>query len=320
MNSNRDTPLRLRQFGGHRTGPRLLITAGVHGDEYLPMLAVKNLIGRFEANRPLRSQLRGTVVLIPVVNRPAYLLGRRCGHDHLDLARCCPGREHGSPTEQIAFALSRQIRDADFYIDLHTGGTELCVLPLAGYVLHPDSAVLEQQRRLASAFQLPLLWGTSAELQGRSLSVARDAGVPAIYVEYLGAHRELSEVASGVMHSGQPDHPFIAGCLNVMRQLGMIDGSELATVEQETIEDWRPDSGHLQICNPAPASGFLRSHVRLGQHVSGGELLAQIVSENEDRIESVESMQEGKVVVLRDYPRIKQGDCVAVIAEHFEAT
>ncbi len=283
------------------------------------MLAVKDLIGRFETNGPLRSQLRGTLVLIPVVNRPAYLLGRRCGDDQLDLARCCPGQEHGSPTEQIAFALSRQIQDADFYIDLHTGGTELCVLPLAGYVLHPDATVLEQQRRLSAAFQLPLLWGTSAQLQGRSLSVARDAGIPAIYVEYLGGHRELSEVASGVMHSGQSDHPLVAGCLNVMRHLEMIDESERLVVEQEVIEDWRPGSGHLQICNPAPATGFMRSNVRLGQQVSRGELLANILSESKDRIDAVESRQEGKVVVVRDYPRIKQGDCVAVIAERFEA-
>jgi predicted deacylase len=40
----------------------------------------------------------------------------------------------------------------DGYIDLHTGGTELAVLPMACYMLHSDATVLEQQRPMARAF------------------------------------------------------------------------------------------------------------------------------------------------------------------------
>ncbi len=312
--------LQIRGFGGRYDGPHLLITAGVHGDEYLPMLAVKELVTRFQFNAELLRSLRGTLTLIPVVNRPAFLRGHRCGEDGKDLARTFPGREDGSPSEQIAFALSERIRLADFYLDLHTGGSELCVLPLAGYMLHPDTAILEQQRSLAAAFQLPLVWGTSAELPGRSLSVARDFNVPAIYVEYLGAHRELSEVATGAMRGGQPEHPLIAGCMNVMRHLGMLDGPAETSTAQESIEDWRSESGHIQVCTPAPASGFLTARVQLGQWVERGHVLAEIRSEASPQIHLVSSQQEGKVVVLRDYPRINEGDTVAVIAESFQAT
>ena len=52
--------------------------------------------------------------------------------DQLDLARTCPGRSDGSVTEQTAWALSESIRSADFYIDLHTGGTELSRLSTDG--------------------------------------------------------------------------------------------------------------------------------------------------------------------------------------------
>jgi hypothetical protein len=31
------------------------------------------------------------------------------------------------------------IRSADYYIDLHTGGTEFSIYPLAGYMLHPNA-------------------------------------------------------------------------------------------------------------------------------------------------------------------------------------
>lgn len=311
---NASPPFELKRYGGDQEGPHLLITAGVHGDEPLPMLAVNELIRQFETNAP---NLRGTLTLIPIVNPPAFRRGDRCGDDHLDLARTCPGREDGSPTEQIAFHLSREIENADYYVDLHTGGTELCVLPLAGYVLHPDKAILSQQRALAKAFQLPFLWGTSGELQGRSLSVARDAGVPAIYVEYLGAHRELSDILNGEPGVLEKDHPLVTGCLNILRHLQMIDGEEM-TAQQERIEDWRPESGHMQICSPAPATGFFRSKVRLGDSVSVGDLIGEIEPEAGREVYPITSQKEGKVVVLRDYPRINKGDSVVVIAENSE--
>lgn len=319
MNIRPPARLQSRCFGGDRTGPHLLITAGVHGDEYLPMLAVRELIGRFESDDQLGAELRGTLTLVPVVNRSAYQRGHRVGEDGKDLARICPGREDGTISEQIAYALSRQIREASHYIDLHTGGTELCVLPLAGYVLHADNAILEQQRKMASAFRLPFLWGTSAELPGRSLSVARDADVPAIYVEYLGAHRELAELAAGAMDSRASDHPLVTGCLNVMKHLGMLPASDDQTEGQQVIEDWRTESGHMQICNRAPLSGFLKPQVSLGQQISRGNLLAEIISETGAETHQVVSQQAGKVVVVREYPRINCGDAVAVIAESCEA-
>src|ERR1700730_13762254 len=104
--------LTLHEITGHQPGPHLLITGGVHGDEFEPMAAIRRLSGQL---RP--EELRGRVTLVPVVNEPAFRLGRRTAEDGLDLARTCPGRQDGSVTEQIAFALSELIGTADYYID-----------------------------------------------------------------------------------------------------------------------------------------------------------------------------------------------------------
>ncbi len=310
-----------REFASDRDGPQLLITAGIHGDEYLPMLAVKELIDRLDSDPELRESLRGSLTLIPIANQAAYQRGNRCGPDNIDLARVFPGMPNGNPTEQLACTLGDQIRKSDFFVDLHTGGTELCVFPLAGYTLHRDRAILDQQRKLAIAFGLPFVWGTSAELQGRSLSLARDCGVPAIYVEYLGAYRELAEALSGAAQSRVPDHPLVAGCLNIMRHLGMLPKTvepsmaEPQSAACDVVEDGRPEAGHMQIAHPAPATGFFVPAVELGQSIVQGDLLAEIVSATSPLRYQVFSQQSGRVVVMRDYPRINQGDAVAVVAE-----
>src|SRR6187401_3584703 len=110
-------PLRLKSlsFPGAHPGPHLLITGGVHGDEFEPMAAIRRL-----ASAPELSDLRGRLTLVPVVNESAFNRGSRVADDGLDLARTCPGRPQGCITEQTAHALSELIRSADYYIALHT--------------------------------------------------------------------------------------------------------------------------------------------------------------------------------------------------------
>jgi predicted deacylase len=297
--------LETKTFQGEKAGPHFLITAGVHGDEFVPMLAVRDLIRRFSNDDELRRSLCGSITLVPVVNETAFARGHRCGEDGLDLARTCPGQADGSVTERAAFELSVLIRKTDFYIDLHTGGTELSVFPLAGYVLHRDRAILETQREMAKAFNLPLVWGTSAELDGRSLSVARDAGVPAIYVEYLGGTAGCAEGQSKC----------VDGCLNVMSHLGFIDRESPASVVEEIIEDYRPESGHMQVCNPSPITGFFQPTVELGQDVDSGSILGTVSSVGGGDTREIAATQSGRVVVLRQFPRVNKGETVGVIAE-----
>src|SRR5262249_42352262 len=274
-NENRGGSLQLtlRQIVGREPGPHVLITGGVHGDEFEPMAAIRLLMRRL---RP--EDLRGRVTLVPVVNEPAFRLGRRTAEDGLDLGRTCPGRPDGSITEQIAHALSSLIRTADFYIDLHTGGTRLRVLPLVGYALHGDPAVLATQRRMARAFGLPIIWGTDPNLDGRSLSVARDAGVPAIYAEYHGG--------GGCDPAGVPG--FGGGGLGALAERGLTEPAPPAPRPDPLIvEDERHGSGHMQANHPAPCEGFFEPAVALGQQVRAGDLLGTVTDLLGDHIVEV---------------------------------
>lgn len=276
-------------------GPRLLIVAGVHGDEYEPMVAARKLWREFSTR-----DVRGQVTLVPVANQPAFLLGQRTAEDGLDLARTMPGRADGSVTERTAAQLTPLIREADFLIDLHTGGRLFRILPLAGYMLHSDQAVLERQREMARAFHLPIVWGTSPELEGRTLSVARDARVPAIYVE-AGGGREFDPRAVDVC---------IDGCLNVAGRLGMIERESPEAATQHVVEDDRAGSGHLQVQHPAPASGFFEPLVRLGEHVALGQSLGRIIDPFGEHLGAVAAAESGIVLFQRAVPNVSAGESV----------
>ncbi len=293
--------LTLRKFRADDTGPSLLVTGGVHGDEFEPILAIRRLIRFFSSEEPL---IHGRLTLVPVVNEAAFLRGHRCAAgDGLDLARTCPGRRDGSPTEQVAAELSELIRSSDHYIDLHTGGTEFSVLPLAGYNLVSDPAVLEKQRRMARAFNLPVIWGTSANLDGRSLSVARDAGVPAIYTEYLGS--------ATCSHEGV--EAYFSGVLNVMADLGMIHRSLPPSRVEHLVEDIRPGSGHMQVCHPSPMDGCFEAALSLGDHVENGQVLGHVHDLVGEVSLPVHTEESGRVLALRTFPRVRKGDSVGVI-------
>ena len=285
---------------GRQSGPKLLITGGVHGDEFEPMMAIRRLINEVSAE-----QLSGTLTLISVVNESAYRNKHRFGEDGLDLARTFPGSEKGSITERVAAALTKVIGDADYFIDLHTGGTTLSVSPMSGYTLHPNEKILNKQREMARAFNLPIIWGTAPDLQGRSVSAARDADVPAIYCEYLG---------SAVCHEAGVD-AYVAGCLNVMGMLGMIHHDPPASRVKHVVEDPRSGSGNMQVQNPAPCEGYFESHVQLGEPVVSGELLGTVCNELGTERCEIRSAQSGIVLTLKTYPRVDQGEGVAVVLE-----
>lgn len=294
------TVLKLRTYSGEATGPHLLITGGVHGDEFEPVAAIRRLIG--EVPKLIR---RGRITLVPVVNEPAFNQGTRCGPDGKDLARVCPGSPHGTITERIAAAVAALIRGADYYIDLHTGGTRLAVAPMTGYCLHSEPQVLRQQRRMACAFNLPIVWGSDPNLEGRTLSVARDACVPAIYAEYGGSARCD---AAGI-------EAYVQGCLNVMAELSIIDGLLAENRVCSVCEDARPGSGHMQACYPSPDDGLFMPAVAIGSTVVQGAEIGRVVDFFGDRATPVHAERAGIVLTLYTFGSVRAGDSLAVVLD-----
>lgn len=298
MSEYRFKTIRHKSFNGVKDGPRLLVLAGVHGDEYEPMAAAMELM-----NIGPEVLKNGTLTIVPVVNYAAFKRAARTAEDGLDLARTCPGRKDGTATELMAAEVSELISDSDYLIDLHTGGGMYELAPLCGYVLHERSEVLDKQRQMAHAFNLETIWGTSSKLNGRTLSVARDHNVPAIYTEYGGGGRFRKFVVK----------EYVQGCLNVINSLGMSDGLVADGKCLYEVEDHREESGHLQVMLPAAAEGLFEPRVRLGEFVRNEQVIGMISNPFDQKVTPVYADQDGMVFLLRAVPSVSAGDTLGGI-------
>jgi uncharacterized protein len=161
---------------GARPGPTLLVTAGVHGAEYASIEAAY----RLAALEP--SALSGVLIVLPIVNRPAYRVRAIYGNpvDGKNLNRQFPGDPAGSFAPRLAhWLIDAWVRHADAYLDLHGGDLNEALTP---FVLHARGD--ERARALAEAFGIPYVVASGSA--GHSYTAAAALGVPAVLAEAGG--------------------------------------------------------------------------------------------------------------------------------------
>ena len=129
-------------------GPVVLLSAGLHGDEFNGIETVRQII-RKKINRPKR----GTIICIPVINVFGFVNQSREFPDGRDLNRVFPGSREGSLASQFAYNLMEHIIPlVDFVLDFHAGGRSRFNAPqLRIEENQPDLELL------ADAFQAPFL-------------------------------------------------------------------------------------------------------------------------------------------------------------------
>jgi predicted deacylase len=103
-----------------KSGPVVLFTAGIHGDEVNGVEIVRQIIAK-GINKPKR----GTIICLPVINIFGFLHSQREFPDGRDLNRVFPGTKSGSLASQVAYKLMNDIvPQVDLVMDFHTGGAD----------------------------------------------------------------------------------------------------------------------------------------------------------------------------------------------------
>lgn len=166
------------------TGPRVLLMAGNHGDEYEGELLLGRLFRRLDPAR-----IRGELTILPMANAPAVMAARRRSPlDDGNLNRAFPGDPAGTPTARLAHFLEHELFPRhDVVFDIHSGGTSMAHLP---------TALIERQEapdRMARALELMRALGmpygfvaTNGATAPTSMAAAARAGTIGISGEFGG--------------------------------------------------------------------------------------------------------------------------------------
>ncbi|MBF0213290.1 MAG: succinylglutamate desuccinylase/aspartoacylase family protein [Magnetococcales bacterium] len=285
------TPVELtvHVFQGKVAGPCLFVSAALHGDELNGVEICRRLI----RHRALRG-LRGTLLVIPVVNVLGFLHHSRYFPDHRDLNRSFPGLASGSLAARTAELFMREIVSRCTHgIDLHSGTRQRYNLPQTRGMA--ESAVVEE---MAKAFRAPVHLYTDF-LEGSLRGAAHAVGVPVLLYEGGEAMR-FDEVS---IHAG------LKGVLGVMRHLEMIgEGNKSAPPWAHW---W---TAHSSRWVRAPQSGMMWADRRAGSHVRKGERLGHIVNPLGRETFEVLADREGVIIGHTNHPLVNQGDALFHVA------
>ncbi|MGB5442542.1 MAG: succinylglutamate desuccinylase/aspartoacylase family protein [Gammaproteobacteria bacterium] len=275
-------------INGRHDGPRLFVSAAIHGDELNGVEIIRRLLRHSSLKR-----LRGALLAIPVVNVHGLLHRSRYLPDRRDLNRSFPGSNRGSMAARIAHLFMHEIvANCTHGVDLHTGAVHRDNLPQVRANLD-DPETLE----LAEAFSTPVL--INADLRDGSLrAAAADAGIPMLLYE-AGEALRFDEVA---IRAG------LRGVLRVMRALGMIAKSKNKGHRVE------PVIARSSSWIRAPESGILWSGIKLGARIAKGDVIGHIAAPLVDSEHVVVAPENGILIGRTHLPLVYEGEALFHIA------
>ncbi len=274
---------------GRKPGPRLFVSAAIHGDEINGVEIIRRLL-----KLPALKRLRGTLVAIPVVNVHGLIHHSRYLPDRRDLNRSFPGSERGSLAGRLAHLFMTEIvEQCSHGIDLHTGAIHRSNLPQIRANLDDG-----ETSRLAHAFGVPVL--INADVRDNSLrEAAAERGIPMLLYE-AGEALRFDEVA---IRAG------VKGITRVMRALDMLPARK-GTARQPA----KPVIARSSSWVRAPVSGILRTVVALGAKVDKGTLLGVLADPFGERETEVTAPGPGIIIGRSVLPLANEGEALFHIA------
>lgn len=275
-------------------GPTVLLTAGVHGDEYEGLVIVRRLFAELEA-----ADITGRIVFMPAVNLPAVrAVSRVSPIDRQNMNRAFPGERRSGPTELIAdFIERRLLPSTSLAIDLHSGGTQSVFTPCGYIYAFGDRDFRMRKLAAAHAFGAPHTAVVAATSSGGSLSAACERhGVTMVAAE-LGGGAVLDRRALGIG---------LEGTRAVLRHAGVLQGSAEGRRTRLVYVESRSTSVM------APVDGMLEHDVEVGDSVQAGACAGRIWPMDNPARMPVEMRfaKSGIVLARRTPPIVTAGDTV----------
>lgn len=268
--------LPVRVFKGSKPGKRIVITAGIHGDEQNGILTAQKLA------RVLENQtITGCITIVPTVNLSGIARHSRDFHSaapdssSANLNRIFPGSPNGDDANRYANSLWQNLLqpNADLAIDLHsqTSGSAYPLYAFADYRL--DDAI--KMARLVCPDVILNDPGDPGILE----TVYNQAGIPSITIEVgIGRYTDINMIERAAH-----------GILNICKHYKIIDG-QVDTKKKPCVE------GSCITSIRAEQGGFVICHVSLLEAVETGQVLATQYNSFGDEIHTYRAPTKGTVI------------------------
>lgn len=283
-------------INGVKEGPCLWIDGAIHGDE--PEGPLMCHILRREVNP---EKLAGTLVLVPVINTPAFEAASR-GNPldtfSYDMNRIYPGRANGYFSERVTWAHKEwMVKVADLELSIHSGGAHSYLSETI--FATEDAKSQELAKAMGEGWDLTL---KSFLPKGNPMAVMLEAGKTGITVE-LGGRSATSPQAFYRVGRVLAD-----AALNVMRHYKMLAGKPKYA---------RPRYTGVQHALLAPSSGLFvaEPNIEFKKSMKKGDKIATIYNLYGDVLDTLHAPTDGRIFGLRALPNVLMGDWCCFYAE-----
>ena len=286
---NTPTKLPIYVMRGKKSGPTVFVSAAIHGDELNGIEIIRRL-----RKLKILNKLRGTLLLVPIVNVYGIMTLSRYMPDRRDLNRSFPGSLKGSLASRVAkIFFDEVVQKCDLGIDLHTASIHKSNLPQVRTNI--DNNVTFE---LAQRFEAPVI--LHSEVRDGSLrAVAQESGVPILLYE-AGAALRFDETSIRIG---------VKGIVNVLRAYGMLpEGAKKrakTTPLVAKVSQWIRSSH----------GGMIRTIKALGDTVQKDEVIAYIDEPLGDESFEIRATFNGVIIGKSDIPLVQEGDAVFHIAK-----
>jgi N-alpha-acetyl-L-2,4-diaminobutyrate deacetylase len=279
-------------------GPTALLTGGNHGDEYEGPVALQELAASLQPE-----QITGRVIILPMMNQPAFSAGLRCSPvDGGNMNRSFPGRPDGTVTQKICHYIANELVPlADIVLDFHSGGKTLDFLPFAAAHILDDKRQEDDCMAAMQAFNAPYsvrmleidnvgMFDTEVETQGKVFVTTELGGAG------TSTARSVAIAKKGIRNL----------LIHAKIMSGNLDISE-------TIQLDMPDENCFVFAEKA---GLVEYLVDLGDKVESGQPIARVWASDRTgtQPETLTAKRDG-ILTARHVPGlIKIGDFVGLVA------
>lgn len=277
-------------INGKEDGKVFLATAGVHGAEFPGVQACVELAEEIDPE-----QVKGAVILIPVVNTPGFY-GRRAyvcpaDEENKNFNRVFPGKPDGTVADKVAWFITEEIvRKSDFHVDLHSGDIvesleEFCAV---GNTSDPELKAYITEAAKHTCFTHRINSGGSGEVYNRT---AIGLGIPALLFERGGAGSVVPEEIARNK----------ADLISLMQFMEILPGDPI-------------DNSEAQIFYPrhhwgeAGATGCFYSYVKLGDEIRKGQLIGEIKDPFGKTLERITAKFDARIKIINNCLGISEGD------------